>query len=81
MTVTVHPVPTANINAEPEAIIAGGSTTLSWSSAHADTVTIVPDIGEVSPSGSMEVSPSATTMYAITATGPGGTASADVTVT
>ncbi|CAB5154507.1 odd Oz/ten-m homolog 4 [Olavius algarvensis associated proteobacterium Delta 3] len=81
MTVTVHPVPTANINAEPEAIIAGGSTTLSWSSEHADTVTIEPDIGEVLPTGSMEVSPSVTTAYTIAVTGPGGTASADVTVT
>ena len=79
--VTVHVPPTAMLSVEPAAIIAGQSATLSWTSQNADTVSIEPGIGTVSPNGTLSVSPSETTSYTITATGPGGVAKKSVTVT
>jgi len=73
--------PTASITAEPQAIILGGSATLSWTSTKADQVTIDPGIGEVEPSGSLIVTPQETTTYTITATNDGGTATASAQVT
>jgi RHS repeat-associated protein len=82
VTVSVNiPLPTVNISADPEAILLGESSTLTWSSTHADTCVIEPGIGAVDINGSVQVSPTDATTYTITATGPGGTASADVTVT
>jgi len=81
VTVTVLYPPTVTVSADPEAILFGGSSTLSWSSTHTDTCEIQPDIGPVDPSGSISVSPTETTLYTITATGPGGTATDSVTVT
>ena len=72
--------PTVEINADPSAIDAGGSSTLSWSSTNAYSCTIEPDIGEVAVNGSYEVSPSVATTYTITATGPGGSVSDSVEV-
>ena len=63
---------TANINC-------GQSSTLNWQTA--DTVDAnISGIGTVQPSGSQSVSPHATTDYAFTATGPGGTVKGDSTV-
>ena len=73
--------PTVTISADPNNIVAGQSTTLSWSSTNADTVVIDQDIGAVPINGTTSVSPSETTTYTINATGPGGTATASVTVT
>ncbi|RZB33972.1 MAG: hypothetical protein SRB2_03365 [Desulfobacteraceae bacterium Eth-SRB2] len=82
VTVSVNiPLPTVSISADPETILLGESSTLSWSSTHAHTWEIDPDVGSVTVNGSMSVSPTETTTYTITATGPGGTASADVTIT
>ena len=64
--------PTVTLNATPELIVSGESSTLTWESVHADTVTIAPDIGSVDPTGSITVSPPASTTYTITATGPEG---------
>ena len=73
-TVTVIiPAPTVSISATPQTILAGQSAALTWNSANAGTVTIDQGIGSVSPSGSLSVSPTQTTTYNITATGPGGT--------
>jgi hypothetical protein len=69
-----------SINANPETILVGESSTLSWTSTNAETCEIDQDTGSVDLSGSMAVSPAETTTYAITATGPGGTATANVTV-
>lgn len=80
-TVSVNiPLPTVSISANPEAILLGESSTLTWNSTHADTCVIDPGIGSVGVNGSISVSPTETTGYTITATGPGGTASADVTI-
>jgi len=82
VTVTVtEPAPTVEISADPDSIHIGEPATLSWTSTHANTCMIEPDIGSVDPTGSITVSPSETTTYTITATGPGGTATASVTVT
>ncbi|MBN1843576.1 MAG: hypothetical protein JW883_15015, partial [Deltaproteobacteria bacterium] len=81
VTVTVLYPPTVNISANPETILLGESSTLTWSSTHADACVIEPDVGSVDPTGSITVSPTETTTYTITATGPGGTATASVTVT
>ncbi|MGD9234231.1 MAG: hypothetical protein PVH67_10255, partial [Desulfobacterales bacterium] len=82
VTVSVNiPLPTVNISADPEAILLGESSTLTWSSTHTDTCLIEPGIGSVDVNGSIFVSPTETTTYTITVTGPGGTSSADVTIT
>ena len=81
VTVTVIHPPTVNISANPEIIQVGESFTLTWSSTNADTCAIEPGIGNVDLNGSMEVTPTETITYIITATGPGGTASDSVTVT
>jgi predicted outer membrane repeat protein len=73
-------VPTVSITAD-EFIIAGGeSTTLHWVLGNADSAVITPGIGVVHPGESATVSPGSTTTYTITATGPGGRATASVTV-
>ncbi len=77
--VDISPV-TVNINADPENIQQGGASTLIWSSTGADACVIEPGIGTVDVNGSIQVSPSATTTYTITATGPGGSATGSVTV-
>ena len=80
-TVTVYLPPTVTISAEPETIQVGESATLAWSSTHADSCIIEPGIGSVDADGSITVSPTETTTYTITATGPRGTATDSVTVT
>ncbi len=72
--------PTVDITAEPGSITTGESTTISWNTAYANTVSIEPDIGGVDISGSITVSPAETTTYLITAEGPGGRATGQVTV-
>jgi len=82
ITITVtHSPPMVEIFAEPETITLGESTTLTWNSADADTCVIEPDIYEVDPNGTLFVEPTETTAYTIVATGPGGTATDEVTVT
>jgi RHS repeat-associated protein len=68
------PMPSVNITASPQTIHSGESATLSWTSRDTVSCTIEPDIGTVDLSGSLEVTPDATTTYVITASGPGGTA-------
>jgi phospholipase C len=82
MTVNVKTVPpTVTLTADPTSILAGQSTTLSWNSENATTVTIDGGVGAVSPTGTKAVTPTATTTYTATATGPGGTQTAQATVT
>jgi RHS repeat-associated protein len=76
-----YPVPTVTLGVSPESILLGGSSSLSWSSTNATTVSIEPGLGTVSLSGSASVSPATSTSYTVMATGPGGTATAQVTVT
>ena len=71
--------PTITFTANPTTIPQGQSSTLTWNTNNATSVSIN-GIGEVS-SGSESVSPTVTTTYTLTATGPGGTATVSVTVT
>ncbi|MGB8590233.1 MAG: hypothetical protein WCD40_02540, partial [Candidatus Acidiferrales bacterium] len=73
--------PTVTINASTTSINPGESVTLTWSSTDATDLNISPEIGKVAPQGSTSVSPTESTTYQITATGPGGSAQASVRVT
>jgi hypothetical protein len=81
ITVGPPPAPTVSLSANPASIQPGGSATLTWTSTNATSCTIDQGIGNVPVTGSVAITPSATTTYTITAIGPGGTATANVTVT
>ena len=72
--------PTAMLTASPDTIDKGGSSTLTWQTSNATDVGI-DAIGAVQPSGSQQVSPTATTTYTLSAKGAGGTQTATATVT
>ena len=86
-TVTVSdpppPAPTCALSANPSSITTGDSSTLSWTSTNATSVSIDQGVGNVTPvaAGSVSVSPLSTTTYTLTATGSGGTVVCDTTVT
>jgi RHS repeat-associated protein len=81
VTVTVYQPPTVSISADPETLIYGESSILYWNSTNADKVVIDQNIGEVSYEGSLEVTPDRSTTYTITASGPGGGATAHAALT
>ncbi len=72
---------TLTVSANPETIQLGESSTLTWSSADADSVVIDQDVGEVDVSGSTEVSPTKTTTYTVTAANTDEVRTAAATVT
>ncbi len=74
-------LPIVNITASPQTIQKGDSTILSWLAENVTSVYIDHGIGLVSANDTMEVSPASTSIYTITATGPEGSASAQVMVT
>jgi peptidoglycan-associated lipoprotein len=81
-TTTAPPArPTVTLQASSTFIQRGESTTLTWSSTNATTLTLNPGVGTVAPEGSSKVSPTDSTTYSITATGPGGTADQSIRVT
>jgi peptidoglycan-associated lipoprotein len=65
------PAPTATITASPSAVTAGDQVTLTWNTTNASSATI-DGLGDVSPSGSKTVTPSASTTYHLVARGGGG---------
>jgi hypothetical protein len=67
------PKPTVSISAGPASITSGQSSTLSWSSSNATSVSVSPSIGTVGTSGSLVVKPTSSVSYTAVATGPGGT--------
>ena len=77
----VPPAPTASLTATPSQLLVGGNVVLQWSTSDAISVSITPDVGTVAASGSVTLSPAATTTYILSATGPGGTATAQTMVT
>jgi len=81
-TPTQQPPQIASFQANPTSIISGQCTTLEWGAVtNATEVHIDQGIGGVATPGSQSVCPASTTTYLMTATGPGGTATASVTVT
>ncbi len=80
-TVTVqHHKPIVTFSASPIVVSTGQTSTLTWQSTYAVSVSIDNGIGSVTSSGSKDVAPSGSTIYTITATGPGGTTQASVRV-
>src|SRR5579863_7908493 len=73
--------PTANLQASSTIVQRGESVTLTWSTTNATSVSLSPGIGNVSAEGTQRVTPQDSTTYNLTATGPGGTADANVHVT
>ena len=73
--------PTVSLQANPTSVNKGDSSTLSWTSTDATQLTISPDVGAVTAQGSTKVTPSDSTTYTITASGPGGSADSSVRVT
>jgi phospholipase C len=82
VTVTVHLVPPKlTVKASPDSVLPGQPTQLTWSAEGATTVAADNGIGALAgTSGSLSLSPAATTTYTLTATGYGGTTQASVTV-
>ena len=78
--VVTYPEPTVQLTATPDTILAGESAVLGWTTTNADSITIDNGIGPVDASGTLDVSPTATTTYTITASGIGGTAVSSVTI-
>lgn len=64
--------PTASLTANPVAIIAGQSSTLTWSSTNATSCTGTNFSTAGATSGTLSVTPAVTTTYSVQCTGPGG---------
>ena len=81
-TITVgSPAPTiVSFNSSPASITSGASSTLSWNTTGATSISISPLVGNITGS-SVTVSPTVTTSYILTATGPGGSIQSSTTVT
>src|SRR6185369_2491068 len=60
-----------NFTAEPASIRPGQSFTLVWQTENPSSVTIDPEPGRVTPRGSRQLTPSATTTYTMTVRGAG----------
>jgi RHS repeat-associated protein len=72
--------PIITASADPATILQGETSILTWQTTDAETVTIEPGIGSVNLSDLIELTPSVTTDYTITAQGPGGTVDETVTI-
>lgn len=79
---TKPPAPTAMLTANPNTIVAGQASTLTWSTDFASDVSI-DGIGKVDPSGSTKVTPTESTTYRLVAKNDSGMkeATARITVT
>lgn len=64
--------PTVTLQASSTNIQKGESVILTWSSTDATQLNLQPGVGAVAPEGSTKVSPTESTTYSLTATGPGG---------
>jgi len=79
--VFVPNTPAAEITVEPASIMAGESAHVTWSAEEVTACNISPGIGAVALSGECDVSPGVSTAYTLSATGPGGAATATATLT
>lgn len=74
--------PSVSLSASSASIIAGGNTTLNWSSVNTDTCTAGGDwSGDKGASGSQIVTPNSDSTYTLTCSGSGGSASTSFEVT
>lgn len=74
--------PTVTLEANPTGVTTGTSSTLTWTSTNATSCTATGGwSGTLATSGSQDVSPTATTVYKLTCTGAGGSASDSAIVT
>jgi len=82
-TVTVtQPAPTATLTVVPTSITSGNSATLSYACTNSTSASIDNGVGAVTlPSGTKSVSPTVTTTYTLTCSGPGGSATNPATLT
>ena len=76
----VNPV-ISSFTASTQELYAGESATLSWQAANATSVTIDQGIGTVALTGSLTITPAATTTYTITAVNAIASTTRDVTIT
>ena len=65
----------SSFSAGPASVVLGASSTLSWTVANATSLALDQGIGAVTGDGTVVI-PGVSTTYALTATGPGGIASA-----
>jgi peptidoglycan-associated lipoprotein len=72
--------PTVTLNASPTSVTSGQTVTLSWSSTNATDLDLGPGVGKVAPEGSTPVTPTQSTTFTITVTGPGGSSEASARV-
>jgi hypothetical protein len=77
----IYPAPTASISVSSSSIIRGGTSTLTWSTTNATSISITNIGSGLATSGSRTISPTNTTTYTITASGLGGTVTRSVTLT
>lgn len=76
----VNSLPSITLTANPATITSGNSSTISWSSANAISCS-AGWTASTAISGSQSVSPVSSTSYAISCSGPGGTATSNAVVT
>jgi len=80
--VSVNPAPIIiNIDVNPAVIISGSSAALIWNVSGATSASIDQGIGAVPLTGNQLISPTTTTTYTLTASGPAGTVSKSVVLT
>lgn len=80
--VNVNPAPIViNFDVNPAVINSGASAALIWSVSNANSVSIDQGIGSVSLNGNKLVSPTDTTTYTLTASGPAGTVTKSTVLT
>jgi hypothetical protein len=80
----VNSAPTVTLKASPTTVVAGGATTLTWTTANATACTGSGGTftgSEATGSGTLSVIVAATTSYKLTCTGAGGSSAQSVTVT
>ncbi len=77
------PAASCTISAQPALVPLGGSTTLSWTSSNASSLSVDQGVGALTPAagGSITVTPAADTQYTATAVGSGGNGACAVSVT
>jgi hypothetical protein len=70
----------ASFTATPSDVLVGGSATLAWIVVDATSLSISPDVGDVTGITSTTVQPATTTLYTLTATNGAGSITASVTL-